>query len=113
MPRIDHADTLAHWLRLLAPSIYEAAEREYRFAPPRRWRFDFAWPAARVAVEVDGGRWKAGGGRHASSGDYEKIRAAVLLDWRVLRYTSAEVTGEPHDVVMEINNFLGKYLTSE
>ncbi len=19
-------------------------EREYRFAPPRRWRFDFAWP---------------------------------------------------------------------
>jgi hypothetical protein len=29
--------------------------REYRFAPSRRWRFDFAWPAAMLAVEVEGG----------------------------------------------------------
>ena len=26
-----------------------------RFAPPRRWRFDFAWPERFLAVEVEGG----------------------------------------------------------
>jgi hypothetical protein len=25
---------------------------EYRFAPPRRWRFDLAWPERMLAVEV-------------------------------------------------------------
>jgi hypothetical protein len=30
-------------------------EREYVFAEGRRFRFDFAWPRQRLAVEVDGG----------------------------------------------------------
>ena len=25
-------------------------QREYRFAPPRRWRADFAWPQARLTI---------------------------------------------------------------
>ncbi len=29
--------------------------REYRFHRERRWRFDFAWPDYKVAVEVEGG----------------------------------------------------------
>jgi hypothetical protein len=31
--------------------------REYRFAREygKQWRFDFAWPAVRIALEVDGG----------------------------------------------------------
>ena len=29
-------------------------EREFRFCE-RRWRFDFAWPSHKVAVEIDGG----------------------------------------------------------
>ena len=37
-------------------------EREYRFHPSKMWRFDFAWPAFRVAVEIDGGIHT--GGRH-------------------------------------------------
>lgn len=28
-----------------------APEREYRFDPERRWRFDFAWPDQMLAVE--------------------------------------------------------------
>jgi len=30
-------------------------EREYRFHPRRKWRFDAAWPDAKLAVEVEGG----------------------------------------------------------
>lgn len=68
--------------------------REYRFAPPRRWRFDFAWPDRLLAVEVEGGTWA--GGRHTrGSGfraDCEKYDEAALLGWRVLRFTGDMIT---------------------
>lgn len=70
--------------------------REYRFDErprPRRWRFDFAWPDLRVAVEVEGGVWS--GGRHTRpagySSDAEKYSEAALQGWLVLRYTTAQV----------------------
>jgi hypothetical protein len=63
--------------------------REHRFAPPRRWRFDYAWPAHRLALEVEGGTWS--GGRHVRGRGYEadceKYNAAALLGWTVLRVT--------------------------
>lgn len=68
-----------------------AAEREYRFHPSRRWRFDWAWPhpagLGGVAVEVDGGQWQAHGGRHNTDGDREKLNEAARLGWRVLRFS--------------------------
>lgn len=33
--------------------------RELQFDPARRWRFDFAWSDAMVAVEVEGATWSA------------------------------------------------------
>ena len=67
---------------------------EYRFAPPRRWRFDLAWPAHKVAVEIEGGTWT--GGRHVTGTGYErdaeKYNEAALLGWTVLRVTPAMVT---------------------
>ena len=61
--------------------------REYRFAPPRRWRFDFAFPDAKVALEIEGGIWTAG--RHSRGAgmrdDMEKYNAAACAGWRVLR----------------------------
>jgi very-short-patch-repair endonuclease len=68
-------------------------EREYRFHPTRRWRFDFAIPAKQVAVEVQGGVWN--GGRHATgtgiTGDCEKFSVAASLGWRVMPVTPAQV----------------------
>jgi hypothetical protein len=64
--------------------------REYRFARPRRWRFDYAWPAHQLALEIEGGTWC--GGRHVRGmgyeGDCEKYNAAALLGWTVLRVTT-------------------------
>lgn len=71
-------------------------EREYRFHPERKWRFDFAWPEHMLAVEIDGGAWT--GGRHVrGSGftrDCEKMTEAALMGWRVLRLTPKMVTIE-------------------
>ena len=65
--------------------------REYMFHPTRKWRFDFAWLSHKLAVEIEGGN----GGRHQRragfEGDCHKYNAAVLLGWRVLRYTTAMV----------------------
>lgn len=62
-------------------------EREFRFHPTRRWRFDFCWPQRRVALEVEGGIWTRG--RHSRGGgmkaDAEKYNEAALLGWTVIR----------------------------
>jgi very-short-patch-repair endonuclease len=67
--------------------------REFTFCAGRRWRFDFAWADSKLAVEIEGGTWS--GGRHTSGAGYakdlEKYNRAVLLGWRVLRFTTAMV----------------------
>lgn len=68
-------------------------EREFRFAPPRRWRADFAWPTLRVLVEIEGGTWI--NGRHnrgaGFEADMEKYNAAAMASWTVLRFGSGAV----------------------
>lgn len=62
---------------------------EYQFHPLRRWRFDFAWPLHKVAVEIEGGIWTQG--RHTRGAgvlaDMQKYNAAAMLGWRLLRYS--------------------------
>jgi len=65
-------------------------EREYRFHPTRRWRFDFAWVEGKVALEVEGSVWAQG--RHTRGkgflGDIEKYNEAVLRGWKLLRVST-------------------------
>ena len=93
--------------------------REYAFHPTRRWRYDFAFLDARLAVEVEGGlsgapircqvcgnlvriRTKDGrsipmrqSGRHnvgkGFKSDLEKYQESLLLGWRVLRVSVDDV----------------------
>lgn len=66
---------------------------EYRFHPKRQWRFDFAWPDQRVALESEGGAWS--GGRHTRgagfAADCEKYSEAAILGWCVLRVLSDQL----------------------
>ena len=69
-------------------------EPEYRFHRVRRWRFDFAWPEHKVALEIEGGVWTRG--RHVRPHgflrDIEKYNWATALGWRVLRATPQMVS---------------------
>jgi very-short-patch-repair endonuclease len=66
---------------------------EHRFAAPRRWRFDWAWPQYHLALEIDGGVWTRG--RHTRGAgflrDIEKLNAAAIQGWWVLRTTPDKV----------------------
>lgn len=68
-------------------------EREFRFHPLRRWRFDYAWPASLVALEIEGGQFVKG--RHQRptgfEKDCEKYNAASILGWTVIRATTTMV----------------------
>lgn len=68
-------------------------DAEYRFHPERKFRFDFAWPAHRVALEVEGGAYT--NGRHTRGAgfvaDCEKYTAAAVLGWRILRVVPSEL----------------------
>lgn len=67
--------------------------REYMFHPTRKWRFDYAIPALKIAVECDGGVWT--GGRHVNPQGYvkdmEKFNAAAELGWVVLKFTPKQL----------------------
>lgn len=70
---------------------------EYQFHKTRRWRFDYAWLAQKVALEVEGGIFgftdpKTGhrrtGGAHGSitgiKRDIEKYNHAAAMGWLVI-----------------------------
>lgn len=83
-----------HLLRDIRALGLPEPEREFHFASPRHWRFDFAWLDRHVAVEVEGGT--RSGGRHVKAQGYEddaeKYNAAVERGWALYRFTSAMVT---------------------
>lgn len=71
--------------------------REYHFHPTRKFRFDFADPDLKLAVEAEGGIWKGGKGggvkqgAHTSGHGYEKdifkYNEAAILGWCLIRVT--------------------------
>lgn len=77
------------WVRSypqLPPSI------QYRFHPKRKFRFDFAWPDNKLAVEING----FGEGHFtilSITKDYDRHIEATLLDWKVVYLTTLHLQG--------------------
>ena len=91
LARVSHGEDALAWQVRVAG--LPTPVREHRFDTIRRWRFDLAWIAPRLAVEVEGGIWT--GGRHVRGAGYErdleKYNAAAIAGWLVLRVTTAMV----------------------
>jgi very-short-patch-repair endonuclease len=92
-------DTLLLQMRMVG---LPEPRREYCFCLDRRWRFDFAFPDANLAVEVEGATWV--NGRHSRGNGFEKdcakYNTAALLGWRVLKFTGGMIgNGEAITVI--------------
>ena len=88
-------------LKFYLKSIGVPYVEEHIFHHTRKWRFDIALPALKLAIEYDGHGatgGKAHMGRHASvtgmARDSEKINQAQILGWRVLRFTALHFSSE-------------------
>lgn len=66
------------------------AANEFAFDETRKWRFDFAWPSQKVAVEIDGFGYGHQAQQNIAAG-HEKQNAAIEQGWRVLRFTSRQL----------------------
>ena len=67
-------------------------ETEYKYIPNRRFRADFAIPAWRLLIEIEGGVWTKG--RHIRGGgftkDMEKYNLATVYGYQLIRCTPSE-----------------------
>jgi hypothetical protein len=76
--------------RLCESLGYHMPLAEHLFCLTRQWRFDFAWPEEKIALEIEGSILC--GGRHQSTAgflnDIEKYNTAASMGWLVLRATT-------------------------
>lgn len=84
------------WLQIKAAKV-ELPQREYQFTTFRKWRFDFAWPGYKIALEIEGGT-ASGKSRHSYGAGFEndcdKYNHATFHGWQVYRLTSRQVIKE-------------------
>jgi hypothetical protein len=122
-------ETLLRWRKIPDP------EWHYRFTRERRWHLDAAWPAERVAVEIQGGLYgptvrcnfcgktvtkvgadgkpypvREAGGRHVRGtgyeSDMEKHNAAIALGWTLLYLTPTQIENEPNEFLDMLHEML-------
>lgn len=77
-------------------------ETEFRFHPPRRWRWDYAVPSMKLAIEYHGGIYS--GGRHVRGigfeKDREKMNTGQLDGWTILELTEEMVkSGKAYEMI--------------
>ncbi len=102
------SETERYFEILLNQSRIGGYESEFRFDPNRRYRFDYCWPDKRVAVEIDGGVWKSGGGRHGRDADREKLNLAAAQGWYVLRFSKDMLERDPWNCIEMLKQALGQ-----
>jgi very-short-patch-repair endonuclease len=83
-------------------------ETQYRFHPPRKWMIDVCWTEKKLAVELEGAVWT--NGRHTrGSGflkDIEKYNQLTLDGYRLLRFTTNNLTDDPDGCIDTIRTCL-------
>lgn len=103
-PCVSAEDVLAVWLEEQWPGIFQ---RQVRVVPTRRFRWDFADPVQRLAIEVDG--W-ANHAQHLASWKktHEKDQVAREAGWTILRFPAMQVLKDIHTVLTQIAQSRGE-----
>lgn len=99
--------------KTLATLKIKAPVQEYRFHKTRKWRFDFYFQEAKLALEVEGGVWV--NGRHnRGSGflkDMEKYNAAAIAGFAILRATPDQM--QNGEAALLVEQFFKERITKE
>lgn len=100
-----HVDTMCFGLKAMGIEYV----CELQFHKVRKFKFDIAIPALKVAIEYEG-IFKPQGGvsRHTSGAGYskdcEKYNLATVEGWKVLRYTALNYRNMYQDIHTIVNN---------
>lgn len=86
--------------RLLAGAGLPAPKAEVAWGPQRRYRLDFAYPALKLAIEVDGSAFHFTPEQQRQ--DHRRSNALVAAGWTVLRYNWWDITYDAQRVVAEV-----------
>lgn len=76
--------------------------------PERRFRYDYCWPEAAVALELQGGIHQAGKGHVSAAGfktDCDKLNLSNLLGITLFKFATGQITAE--NIVM-LKQFIQK-----
>lgn len=87
-------------LQYLANDMALELSREHKFSEGRKWRFDWAFAAIKLAIEYEGLFSKKS--RHTTAsgftGDTDKYNQAQAEGWTVLRFTAINYKQAPQAV---------------
>jgi very-short-patch-repair endonuclease len=79
---------LLYWCNQQAVTLFE----EFKFLPDRKFRFDWAIPSLKIAIEFEGLDHNASRGGHTSFKDFNKdvnkYNLATANGWTLYRFTS-------------------------
>jgi hypothetical protein len=125
MSHIDLEELFLSNLHLLCPDAPEP-ERQVKLIEGRKFSCDFYWPTHTqliptglpspefmeitvwpVVVEIDGLAKQAGGGKHMSPADYEKINLLNLRGYCVLRFLGSMLRNDPYACISQVAQALG------
>lgn len=83
--------------------------RDYRqVVPKRRYELDFAWPALKVGIEIQGGVWlrRSGHTRAGQVADYRKLNLATVYGWKVLQFSMDMLRRDPLGCIEQLKLLL-------
>ncbi len=94
-------------LELIFMALKLDVVREYQFAAPRKWKFDYVLPSVNgggIAIEYEGLPLQVAKSRHTTisgfCGDCEKYSEAAILGWCVIRVNAISVeSGLAHSLI--------------
>lgn len=88
-PRVRPGDPAADLAWQIEQGLQIIAMREFKFHATRKWRADLALVPQRIAIEIEGGFFMAGGGRHSrgagARADCLKYCELAICGYRLLR----------------------------
>lgn len=102
IPKINYEDELYAHMRIMDPDLLNGLERQVEFCEGRKFAFDFCYKKLNIAIEIDGGQWMSGGGKHNTVEDYNKLNIAAIHGYLLLRFKTEMVKKDPLGCIKQI-----------